>query len=255
MITSINTVFCGERRVSCREIRQFNATPWNDTRHSLRDARLETIISLCDKTVSIADIGCDHGFVSYELIKRGIAQNVIACDISEKSLSKAKKLAEEKRLETMECRISDGFFAINPGEITAAVIAGMGTPLIEKILKNDEKIAKSLDYIVICSHNYPKRLRIFLLGNDYSITDERIAKVGARFYPIMKIVKDSSDIDEKKIIYSEPELEIGKMEFLQNELEFPEYIKFRLAEQRRIARSKPDNEQENWLIKMLEKLL
>ena len=44
--------------------------------------RLETIISMVPKCGTVADIGCDHAYVSIALVERGIAEHAIACDIN-----------------------------------------------------------------------------------------------------------------------------------------------------------------------------
>ena len=51
--------------------------------------RLEHIVKLCDTVKCTADIGCDHGFVTAELILSNKSDRVIATDISSRSLDKA----------------------------------------------------------------------------------------------------------------------------------------------------------------------
>ena len=47
--------------------------------------RLEAAAALLGKTSVLADIGCDHGRFSAAILQRGIAEKVIASDISQKS--------------------------------------------------------------------------------------------------------------------------------------------------------------------------
>jgi len=51
-------------------------------------ARLEQIVALCDNVKCIADIGCDHGYVTAELILSNKCSKVIATDISARSLDR-----------------------------------------------------------------------------------------------------------------------------------------------------------------------
>ena len=55
--------------------------------------RLEAAAALLGKTSVLADIGCDHGRFSAAMLQRGIAEKVIASDISAPSLKKAEQLA------------------------------------------------------------------------------------------------------------------------------------------------------------------
>lgn len=72
--------------------------------------RLEAAAALLGKTSVLADIGCDHGRFSAAMLQRGIAEKVIASDISAPSLKKAEQLANVCGLSSkMECRISNGF--------------------------------------------------------------------------------------------------------------------------------------------------
>ena len=74
--------------------------------------RLEAAAALLGKTSVLADIGCDHGRFSAAMLQRGIAEKVIASDISAPSLKKAEQLANVCGLSSkMECRISSGFSA------------------------------------------------------------------------------------------------------------------------------------------------
>ena len=53
--------------------------------------------AIADKTPAsdvVADIGTDHGYIPVYLIKKNIAQLVIASDISEASLAKAQRFAK-----------------------------------------------------------------------------------------------------------------------------------------------------------------
>ena len=61
---------------------------------------LNTILSLVSQSKCVADVGCDHGFVSIELINRKIAENVIAMDIRQGPLMRAQEHIMQTRLLT-----------------------------------------------------------------------------------------------------------------------------------------------------------
>lgn len=150
--------------------------------------RMNKILSLCESFGVWADIGCDHGIISAELVLQKKADKVIASDISEASLYKAKDLALALGLTNkIECRIGSGFNVLTPGEAEGAVLAGMGTPLIIKIILESMNVSKRLKSIVVSSNNYHDRLRKWLVENGFTILKEEIVEDSKRFYPVMKI--------------------------------------------------------------------
>ena len=48
----------------------------------LKDERLSAVFGLIGSAGLVADVGCDHGYLSAELILSGRAERVIASDIS-----------------------------------------------------------------------------------------------------------------------------------------------------------------------------
>src|SRR5574344_1775983 len=56
--------------------------------------RLEAIVDLCPTANIIADIGCDHGYVTSELVLESKAKMVIATEKSEACILKAVSLAD-----------------------------------------------------------------------------------------------------------------------------------------------------------------
>ena len=76
--------------------------------------RLQAVADLLDYHEAIADIGCDHGFVSIYLIESKKASKVLAMDVNKGPLERAREHVSEKRLSTyIETRLSDGAKAIN----------------------------------------------------------------------------------------------------------------------------------------------
>ena len=107
--------------------------------------RLNTILSLVSQSKCVADVGCDHGFVSIELINRKIAENVIAMDIRQGPLMRAQEHIMQTRLsDKIQTRLSDGVAALKPGEADSLIIAGMGGNLVIHILENGKETVKDM---------------------------------------------------------------------------------------------------------------
>ena len=100
--------------------------------------RIKTLINECKEAEVWADIGCDHGYVTLELIKQNKAKKVIATDIHAESLGKTKKLLAKHNLQNFaDYYVGDGFNAIPENDrikINSCIIAGMGGNEIMKIL-------------------------------------------------------------------------------------------------------------------------
>jgi len=96
--------------------------------------RIEEIINFLDRCNTLADIGCDHGYVAVEAIKREIANKVFAVDINFHPLLKAKELSKKENVDDkIEFLLGNGFDPIEE-EVDEAVIAGMGAENICSIL-------------------------------------------------------------------------------------------------------------------------
>ncbi len=103
--------------------------------------RLQTIVDLAKDAKTIADIGCDHGKVAVSLAKLGT--KVIASDISDDSLEKARILADKHNIcDNIVFYCSDGLQQV-PHDTDCIIISGMGERLIIDIIKKDIEISKS----------------------------------------------------------------------------------------------------------------
>ena len=137
-----------------------------------------------------ADIGCDHGFVTAALIEDYGAKQVIACDISEKSLQKAKKLVCEHNLvQSVDFYVADGLSALTDKSPDCVIIAGMGGLLIRDILERDIKTAKRAQKLVLAPQGNEYELRTFLYENDFMIYDEAIVYDEGKYYQVIDVYK------------------------------------------------------------------
>ena len=157
--------------------------------------RLNAIVKTCPSLPVWADIGCDHGLLSAALITNNKARNVIASDISEPSLYKAKDLALRLALtDKIDLRIGNGLSVLKENEAQGAVLAGMGSPLMIEILKFGIEQNKAPGTLVLSPNNYPERLRGFAVENGYDIIKEKYVLENERVYPIMLLEKSDGAV-------------------------------------------------------------
>ena len=88
--------------------------------------RLYAVAGLVTEGASVADIGTDHGYVPIYLEESGIASKVIALDVNQGPLNRARMHIVGHGLgDRIETRLSDGLAMIRPGEVDTVIASGM----------------------------------------------------------------------------------------------------------------------------------
>lgn len=150
-------------------------------------ARLTAIANMVSRGKSVCDVGCDHGFVSIYLVQKGIAPFVLAMDVGKGPLAQAQKHVEEAGLTgRITTRLSDGLAAYRENEAECLVIAGMGGPLMSRIL-SDAK-AGTFTELVLAPQSEIPQFRRFLDEHGFGIVEEELVFEDGKYYPVMKAV-------------------------------------------------------------------
>ena len=150
--------------------------------------RLEVVCGFVAPGDRVADIGCDHGYLSIYLLKNNIASSVIASDINEAPLKSAMHNADKFGVrDKMAFYLSDGVKML-PRDFDTLVCAGMGGETIVSILDSafwlkDEKYRLLLQ----CQSKTPM-LRKYLSDQGWRITEESVVKDGRFLYTVMEVV-------------------------------------------------------------------
>ena len=148
--------------------------------------RLLDIISLIDKNKKVIDIGTDHGLVPLYLAKNGISKEILATDISEKSLDKLRSALDSDTEKIIKTKVTDGFKGISKKEGQVAVIAGMGANTIIDIIEASMDFAQNLDYMILASNINTEKLRLFLVENNFEIINDFLSFENKKYYDIIK---------------------------------------------------------------------
>lgn len=206
--------------------------------------RLESIISLVSKGKNIADIGCDHGFIAIELVRRRICPKVIASDLREGPLEKARINVKNAGLEdSITFRVSDGFEGYDAGEVQSAVIAGMGGMLIRDILtKGLDKVSCMDDLIVQPQSNIPE-FRCFLRASGYEIIRNEIVREDGKYYFPMKIRFTGNPIGENDGVITASD-RYGA-DLIREDRGLSEYLEYEVESYRNILRKLTESEGEH----------
>ena len=154
--------------------------------------RMEAVVSLVPENAQcVADIGCDHAYVSIVLVERAIAKKVIAMDVRKGPLEIATQNIIRAGYESViDIRLSNGLEGLSLKEADTVVIAGMGGLLITEILSRSMEKLRPADgskgpVLVLQPQSELYKLRKFLLENQYSITKENVVIDEGKYYTVM----------------------------------------------------------------------
>lgn len=149
----------------------------------LLSKRLKAIADMIPEGQRLADVGCDHGFLSIYLVQTGKIPGALAMDVRKGPLAAAALHVKEAGLEKqIETRLSDGLAAFCAGEAQTLVCAGMGGPLMQRILTAYPDKTESFQDFLLQPQSEIREFRSFLRGNGYKIMEERILLEDGKYY-------------------------------------------------------------------------
>lgn len=151
--------------------------------------RMQTIAELVTKGNRVVDVGCDHGYISIWLVENNRAPSAIAMDINRGPLARAEENIKGHGLEAkIETRLSDGLEKLSRGEGDTLVIAGMGGPLMQRILQGGRRVLEDFSELILEPQSEVGAFRLFLERSGYRIEEERMVEEDGKFYPVLRAV-------------------------------------------------------------------
>lgn len=148
----------------------------------MNSKRLSRIEELIDEGAVVADIGCDHGYLCIDLIKKKIAGKCYAMDVAEGPLNQAKKAIEKQSLN-IETILSDGLDKC-PEDVDTVVIAGMGWMTIHAILMKNLEKCVWFKKIILQPNRDLDECRKWISDHGFTILDETLVE-DKKFYEII----------------------------------------------------------------------
>lgn len=149
--------------------------------------RLRACCNFVPRGCRVADVGCDHGYLSIHLLRAGIASSVIASDINEQPLNSAIKNAEKYNVRNhIEFHLSDGVRSV-PRDFDCMICAGMGADTMISILDAAPWLKDEKYTLVLQCQSKTHALRRYLSDNGFRIYEETVLRDGKFLYTVMQV--------------------------------------------------------------------
>ena len=164
------------------------------------DERLSLAAELYEPCDWGADIGTDHAFLPCHLLRAGICQHMIAADVSENALARARaNLTRQNLIDRAEVVLADGLNAVNR-KCGCVSVMGMGGELMARILHDgQDKLQGAV--LVLGAHTELHLVREAIRDIDYHIVQERLCKAAGRFYVFWRAEEGPADMPTEEVRY------------------------------------------------------
>lgn len=191
---------------------------------SIMSNRLELIASLAKNGVGVADVGTDHAYIPIIMRKSGYKGNIIAGDINECPLEKARISLENAGLsDSVELVLCDGLSGVDSSKVDTVIVAGMGgdtiTGILDRGLYDMPEWASRSDYkLILQPVTKPEILRFWLVNNGFIITSEMQTEENGMLYQIICAQPGESPK------YKDAELYTGRLEQIRDSKYFDKLL-------------------------------
>ncbi len=149
--------------------------------------RLKAAYDMVTEGSVVADVGCDHAFLSIALVSSGKSPEAFACDVNEGPLEKAKEHITAAGLsEKIHPHLSDGLKGLD-SPVDSIVICGMGGSLVISILEQSIEKAKSARELILSPQSDIFKVRSYLRDHGFSLLEERAVTDAGKYYELMKV--------------------------------------------------------------------
>lgn len=150
--------------------------------------RLLACARLVPKGDRVADIGCDHGYLSIYLLQQGIASSVIASDINQGPLKSARQNAKKYGVaENISFYLSAGVEKL-PRDFDTLVCAGMGADTMISILEAAPWLKSEKYRLILQCQSKTPTLRQYLSESGWCAEKELVLRDGRFLYTVMAMI-------------------------------------------------------------------
>jgi len=164
------------------------------------DERLSLAASLYEPCEWGADIGTDHAFLPCYLLRTNTCRHMIAADVSEKALARAREnLTRQHLIDRAEIVLADGLNAVRR-PCGCISVMGMGGELMARILRDGQERLQGA-VLVLGAHTELNLVREAIHDVGYHIVQERLCKAAGRFYVFWRAEAGAEEVSDAEIRY------------------------------------------------------
>lgn len=148
-------------------------------------------LAACCRFVSpgarVADVGCDHGYLSIFLLTQGTAAFAYACDVANGPLDSARRNARRFGVtDRISFHLSDGVRSV-PRDFDTLVCAGMGADTMVSILSAAPWLKNGGYHLILQCQSKRPMLRRYLSEEGWHIREEAVLRDGRFLYTVMDV--------------------------------------------------------------------
>lgn len=162
--------------------------------------RLQAVARWVPAGTTVADIGADHAHLLIHLVLQKRIEKGIAGELNKGPFENARSQVRRWGLsDRIEVRRGDGLSVLKEGEADVIVIAGMGGPLIAKILDQGREKLSGAFRLVLQPNTGGERVRRWLRQNGWAPVGETLVEEGGTLYEII-----AAERGEDEALYRQP---------------------------------------------------
>lgn len=136
----------------------------------------------------VADVGCDHGYLSLHLLQSGVAGHVYASDVREGPLSSARRSTAHFGVsEKIDFFLCDGVQGL-PRDFDVLICAGMGADTMISILEAAPWLRGGAYRLILQCQSKTPSLRQYLSRTGWEIVNETALRDGRFLYTVMEVL-------------------------------------------------------------------
>ncbi len=182
-------------------------------------ARLECLAQMLPSPMRIADIGTDHAYLPVLLANKGMVVKAVAGDIVIGPCEAARRTVDKYNYgELITVRQGNGLAVVEPGEVDAVFIAGMGGKTIAEILEQKPLVVEQLKCLVLQPMNEAEHLRKYLAEHGWKLVREELVQEGGKIYAVILAMQGVEPT------HSEVEYEVGPLILTNKSLLLEAYL-------------------------------
>ncbi len=165
--------------------------------------RLKAVADTVTKGNRVADVGCDHAYISIYLVEQNIGSKIIATDVNKGPLERANEnIRRFGKKDVIQTRLSNGLEKIEPGEVDTVLIAGMGGALVVRILEEGARVVDECKELVLQPQSEFFLVRKYLHSIGFFIQTEHMLIDDGKYYVVIRAVKGDKVIPyDKEVFY------------------------------------------------------